>query len=255
MDRGEWDKATTDTQRCLATLDDFFKAHPKQQNTAFEIGDAKVTYTTARAACTKQLADIAQAQKAASGERAAHGKEQLAALADANYTRMTEQLAEARSEVKSGKYNDALGDFDGAISGIETLTNNFGEILDKDSSLATFQVQAGKAKVTAKKLVDDLTALDAKVKKEREAIVAKAEKQADAADDLAVKLLKGDRKRVFDDAGWPTWYEGANIMVTNQRVHAFVTAAAWRYENSDGCKTTYHFSGNKLKRTERHGCD
>lgn len=258
IDEGDWDKATEYGQKCLKELDTFFKAHPDRAKKIYEYQDQKLTYASVSGACKQLQADIVTTRKQKTAASAVDSQRYMTELAEKNYGEGVGDLADARKLVKAGKLTDAVEQYDYAVQRLGVITANFTKILDKDSSLGTFEVPTGTAKPTwsARKMLDGATKMIADATVERDALKEKAAKQDAEAEARLAKSLKGDRAQLYRERGFPTWYDGANTVGMDGRNKAALTSPYWRYDSSSGCKTTFRFKGNKLATTshEPAGC-
>jgi hypothetical protein len=256
MDEGEWDKAADDAKTCLDRLNTVPAKHRSMSFESPNAIDGTISYAGILAACKQLVVDIPANKKKQSDKAAADGQKYMTDVAK-DFTDGVDTLALGHKNEKANKFIDALDAYVSAGRLFDTIIDDYTDVLKKSPQLATFEVPVAKGKkVAAKQMLDDATKARSEAHTAREAVQAKAEKQAADMEVALEKSLSGDRMRMYKEHGSPSWYDGADLNDMKARYKAVTTSSYWRYDSSSGCKMTVRFSGNKQKGTsyEPVGC-
>lgn len=250
----EFAKAHAAADACIAILEGYFPSHPKQKsvvNARFEGEKSPATYDAILAACKKGKADADAAKTASAAESRGEGQKELSRMAEIGYPRGLEALEQAHKDVKAKLWSDASGSYQDVIDKLHPLSQELKRRLGAEPSLATVPINTGKGSMPAQKLAEVVGQMMKEAETEKAGLKGKAEAEEKAAEAAIEKSLTGDRKKIAKAHGMPSWYEGANYVGLKERTKAALTSPTWRYDNSSGCTTTYHFKGAKQVKVTR----
>lgn len=250
-------------EKCVSRLEEYFPSHPAEHKLpaggSFRLGDKPVTYELLIAACKRTRTEIVETQKEKAAARHNELEKQLRTCAGRDFVEGTTYLAEARKGASAKNFVDAYLSYRDAVRELEETESLFKQALHEDPTLAAIEIPIGKSKemMSMQKIFDTASKLLPEAQKETETVKGQAVAQEQALEAALQKSLQGDRKKLADERGLPSWWQGADLADVAPRNKAIVTSPYWRYDSSSGCKITYRFSGNKRTKIERSpaGCN
>jgi hypothetical protein len=160
-----------------------------------------------------------------------------------------------RSHVQQAQqqYQRARGEYLQTNPAIATSTKTFkaqGQTYVTTDAIKTCDLWHAEALKQLDALVARATAREAEQDKKR----AQAQKEADGAEEKWAKQLKGDRKALKDDRGWPNESEGGDQWARIVKARWWMYGTNHSSERNDYlCKETIYFSGDKIAKRSRSG--
>ena len=248
LDHREWTKAIESFERCVKQSDEAFKIDAGAKKREVRNHQPTVDGDGLRKTCVDQLAKAKAGLDAAQKAEVAELEQQAAEMYKNKWPNAVAMLAQARKLVKD-KDELAVLDADAQYAGTGEQLFDLIALLERGVQRSPAFAKSKLDKSTVADVLQKAKAMDEEAKQERAPLKDRVTKAEGSFRKAFGAAMSGDRKKLFNQKGVPSFWENANVFGVRKRIAAAAKSSYFRYASSS-CDVYYRFKGNAIAKTE-----